>query len=176
MQTNGAMKQFKDMRSLCLKIISLVLNKYEDQDFGSGFWDLFFKSVKPLIKGFKQEGSSSDKPSSLFFCFLAMSQSQNLFSLLCREKNLIPDIISILSMPTASNGIVFSVLKFTENLLNLELELEIEKNDVREVLLSNLDVLVDSLHHLFHLNPEKKRYVSILVCDKPSIDHDSSWS
>lgn len=155
--TNGAMKQFKDMRSLCLKIISLVLNKYEDQDFGSGFWDLFFKSVKPLINGFKQEGSSSEKPSSLFFCFLAMSQSQNLISLLCREKNLIPDIISILSVPTASEAIVFSVLKFTENLLNLELELGIEKNDVREVLLSNLDVLVDSLHHLFHLNPEKKR-------------------
>ena len=79
-------------------------------------------------------------------------------------------------MPTASNGIVFSVLKFTENLLNLELELGIEKNDVREVLLSNLDVLVDSLHHLFHLNPEKNRYVSILVCDKPSIDHDSGCS
>ncbi|KAJ8444737.1 hypothetical protein Cgig2_030411 [Carnegiea gigantea] len=163
------MKQFKDMRSLCLKIIFLVLNKYEDQDFGSGFWDLFFKSVKPLINRFKQEGSSSEKQSSLFFCFLAMSQSQNLISLLFRENNLIPDIISILSVPTASEAIVFSVLKFTENLLNLELEIGIGKNDVREVLLSSLDVLIDSLHHLFHLNPEKKRYVSSLACDKPNV-------
>lgn len=155
--TSLAVKQFKDMRSLCLKIISLVLNKYEDHDFGSGFWDLFFKSVEPLIIGFKQEGSSSEKPSSLFFCFLAMSQSQNLVPLLCREKNLIPDTFSILSVPTASEAIVSSVLKFIENLLNLERELQLEKNTVREVLLSNLEALVDSLHHLFHNNPEKKR-------------------
>ncbi|KAL2923314.1 Small subunit processome component 20-like protein [Bienertia sinuspersici] len=152
-----AVKQFKDMRSLCLKIISFVLNKYEDRDFGSSFWDIFFKAVKPLVHGFKQEGSSSEKPSSLFFCFLAMSQSPKLVSLLCIERNLIPDIFSILSVPTASEAIVYSVLKFIENLLALEAELRIDGNAIEEVLLSNLESLVDSLHHLFNNYNERKR-------------------
>ncbi|KAK9288950.1 hypothetical protein L1049_017421 [Liquidambar formosana] len=115
-----AVKQFRDLRSLCLKIISLVLNKYEDHDFNCGFWDLFFTSVKPLIDGFKQEGSSSEKPSSLFSCFIVMSRSHNLVSLLYREKNIIPDIFSILTVKTASEAIVSCVLEFIENLLTLD--------------------------------------------------------
>ncbi|KAH9620789.1 hypothetical protein KSS87_018169 [Heliosperma pusillum] len=154
---NFESKQFKDMRSLCLKIIYCGLNKYENYDFGSVFWDLFFKSVKPLVHAFKQEGSSSEKPSSLFFCFLAMSQSQNLVSLLCRERNLIPDIFSILSVPTASEAIVSAVLKFTENLLTLEVELGMEIDAMRDILISNLEGLIDSLHNLFYNNSEQKR-------------------
>ncbi|KNA06859.1 hypothetical protein SOVF_177220 isoform A [Spinacia oleracea] len=152
-----AVKQFKDMRSLCLKIISFVLNKYEDHDFGPIFWDIFFKAVKPLVHGFKQGGSSSEKPSSLFFCFLAMSQSPKLVPLLCREKNLIPDIFFILSVPTASEAIVYSVLKFIENLLTLEVELGIDCYIIEEVVCSNLEGLVDSLHHLFHNFTERRR-------------------
>ncbi|XP_021745735.1 small subunit processome component 20 homolog [Chenopodium quinoa] len=155
--TSSAVKQFKDMRSLCLKIISSILNNYEDHDFGSTFWDIFFKAVKPLVHGFKQEGSSSEKPSSLFFCFLAMSQSPRLVSLLCREKNLIPDIFSILSVPTASEAIIYSVLKFTENLLTVKDELGIDGYVIDDVFCSNLDGLVDSLHHLCHSFTEKKR-------------------
>lgn len=146
------------MRSLCLKIISFVLNKYEDYDFGSPFWDIFFKAVKPLVHGFKQEGSSSEKPSSLFFCFLAMSQSPKLVALLCREKNLIPDIFSILSVPTASEAIIYSVLKFIENLLTLQVDLGIDGYAIEELLVSNLEGLVDSLHHLFHDYTGRKRY------------------
>ncbi|GMP78029.1 hypothetical protein CsSME_00034114 [Camellia sinensis var. sinensis] len=157
MQTSIAMKQFKELRSLCLKIISLVLNKYEDHEFGSEFWDLFFASVKPLIDGFKQEGASSEKPSSLFSCFLAMSRSYKLVSLFCREKNLVPDIFSILSVTTASEAILSSVLKFVENLLNLDSELDHEDNAIETVLLSNLDALICSLHGLFKFNSAARR-------------------
>lgn len=157
-QTSLDVKQFKEMRSLCLKIISFVLNKYEGYDFGSAFWEIFFEAVKPLVHGFKQEGSSSEKPSSLFFCFIAMSQSPILVSLLCREKNLIPDIFSILSVPTASEAIIYSVLKFIENLLTLEVELGIDRYAIEEVILLNLEGLVDSLHTLLYNFTEKKRY------------------
>ncbi|KAK2988996.1 hypothetical protein RJ640_013987 [Escallonia rubra] len=144
--TSMTVKQFKDMRSLCLKIISFVMSKYDDHAFGCEFWDLFFASVKPLIDGFKQEGASSEKPSSLFSCFLAMSKSCKLVSLLCREKKLIPDIFSILTVTTASEAIISSVLKFIENLLILDNELD---TAVKGVLVPNLESLVCSLHHLF---------------------------
>jgi len=151
-------KQFKDMRSLCLRIVSLVLNKYDDHDFGDEFWELFFKSVKPLIDSFKQEGSSSEKPSSLFSCFLAMSRSSHLVPLLFREKNLAPNIFSILTIPTASEAIISCVLKFIENLLNLEDDLDDEDNAAQKLLLLNLDELINSLHHLFQSDKATKRY------------------
>ncbi|XP_011045607.1 PREDICTED: U3 small nucleolar RNA-associated protein 20-like [Populus euphratica] len=151
-------KQFKDMRSLCLRIVSLVLNKYDDHDFGNEFWELFFKSVKPLIDSFKQEGSSSEKPSSLFSCFLAMSRSSHLVPLLFREKNLAPNIFSILTIPTATEAIISCVLKFIENLLNLEDDLDDEDNAAQKLLLLNLDELINSLHHLFQSDKATKRY------------------
>ncbi|KAL8136927.1 hypothetical protein V2J09_002928 [Rumex salicifolius] len=152
-----SVKHIKDLRSLCLKIVSNVISKYEDHNFGSEFWALFFDSVKPLIDGFKQEGSTSEKPSSLFSCFLAMSQSQNLVSLLCRERNLVPDIFSILPVPSASEAVITCVLKFIENLLHLDAVVENENSDVRNVLLLNLEVLIDNLHCLYHLKGERKR-------------------
>nr|GLL39955.1 small subunit processome component 20 homolog [Ipomoea trifida] len=148
-ETQTAMKQSKELRSLCLRIISFILNKYENHDFSSKFWDSFFKSVKPLISGFKQEGASSEKPSSLFSCFLAMSRSYKLVPLLYREKNLVPDIFSMLSITTASKAIVCCVLKFIENLLTLDNEQSGEGNSIKMLLLPHLDVLVSSLHNLF---------------------------
>ncbi|KAE9444963.1 hypothetical protein C3L33_23139, partial [Rhododendron williamsianum] len=118
--TSTAVKQFKELRSLCLKIISWVLNKYDDHEFGCEFWNLFFDSVKPLVNGFKQECASSAKPSSLFSCFLSMSGSYKLVWLLHREKSIVSDIFSILTVPTASEAILSCVLKFVENLLNLD--------------------------------------------------------
>lgn len=157
-QTTGDGEQFKNLRSLCLKILSFVLTKYDDHDFGGEFWDLFFTSVKPLIDGFKQETSSSEKPSSLFSCFIAMSRSEKLVSLLNREKNLVPDIFSILTVSTASEAIISCVLKFIENLLNLDSEQESDDNAVKRVLLPNLDTLVCSLHCLFTCTKAAKRY------------------
>ncbi|KAF7849855.1 hypothetical protein BT93_L0220 [Corymbia citriodora subsp. variegata] len=142
-------KQLKDLRSLCLKIVSFVLIKYEDHEFDGELWDLFFHSLKPLIEGFKQEGSSSEKPSSLFSCFLSMSRSHKLVSLLCREQSLVPDMFSMLAITTASEAIVSGVLKFIENLFNLDSDLGEEDSCVREVLLPNLEELTCSLHSLF---------------------------
>lgn len=142
-------KQVRDLRSLCLKIVSSVLIKYEEHEFDGDLWDLFFHSVKPLIEGFKQEGSSSEKPSSLFSCFLSMSRSHKLVSLLCREQRLVPDMFSMLAITTASEAIVSAVLKFIENLLSLDSDLGEEDSCVREVLLPNLEELTCSLHSLF---------------------------
>ena len=156
-QTCTALKQLKDLRSFCLKIVSLVLNKFDDHEFGHDFWKMFFTSVKSLVDSFKQEGSSSEKPSSLFSCFLAMSSSHHLVTLLSREKNLVPDIFAILTVTTASEAIRSCVLKFIENLLNLDEESD-EDNTVKKILLPNLDKLISSLHCLFLGDRAMMRY------------------
>ncbi|KAL5542673.1 hypothetical protein UlMin_010383 [Ulmus minor] len=153
----AALKQMKELRSLCLKVVSLVLNKYEDHDFGYEFWDLFFKSVKPLVDNFQQEGSSAEKPSSLFSCFVAMTRSQKLVPMLLQEKNLVPDIFSILTVTSASEDILRCVLKFIENLLNLDSELDDKDSDVKRVLLPNLESLICSLHGFFQSDSATKR-------------------
>ncbi|XP_015574070.2 small subunit processome component 20 homolog [Ricinus communis] len=160
--TSTALKQLRDLRSLCLKIVSVVLNKYDDHDFGCDLWDMFFASVKSLVDGFKQEGCSSEKPSSLFSCFLAMSSSHHLVPLLSREMNLVPDIFSILTVTTASEAIRSCVLKFIDNLLNLDEELD-EDNKVKDVLLPNLDQLISSLHCFFQGNRATKSYTGKLA-------------
>ncbi|KAE9453174.1 hypothetical protein C3L33_14914, partial [Rhododendron williamsianum] len=152
MQSTAAMKQFKELRSLCLKIISLVLNKYADHELGCKFWDFFFDSVRPLIDGFKQEGASSEKPSSLFSCFLCMTGSYKLISLLYRKENLVPNILSILTVPTASEDILSCVLNFVENLLNLDSELDPEDDAIKRILLPSLDALICGLHCLCKFN------------------------
>ncbi|KAG9136707.1 hypothetical protein Leryth_004489 [Lithospermum erythrorhizon] len=153
----NAVKQTKELRSLCLKVISFALTKYEDHDFGGEFWDLFFTSVKPLISCFKQEGASSERPSSLFSCFLAMSINPRIVPLLLREDNLIPDIFSMLTVVTASDAILSSVFKFIENLLNLDEQLG-EDTSIKSILLPHVDILVSSIHGLFtQNNPSKRR-------------------
>lgn len=156
-QTISTLKQLKELRSFCLKIVSVVLNKYEDHEFGDDFWNLFFESVKPLVDSFKQEGSSSEKPSSLFSCFVAMTRSRKLVPLLYREKNLVPDIFSILTVTSASESILRCVLKFIENLLNLDSELDDEDNVVKRVILPNLEALIISLHGFFQSESAIKR-------------------
>lgn len=156
-QTTRDVEQLKSLRSLCLKILSFVLTKYDDHDFHSDFWDLFFTSVKPLIDGFKQEASSSEKPSALFSCFIAMSRSRKLVSLLNRERNLLSDIFLILTVSTASEAIISCVLKLIENLLKLD-EQESDNNAVKIILLPSIDTLVCSLHCLFTRTKGSKRY------------------
>ncbi|EOA25292.1 hypothetical protein CARUB_v10018607mg [Capsella rubella] len=142
-------QQFKELRSLCLKTISRVLEKYEDCDLGSEFWDLFFTAVNPLIKSFKQEGSSSEKPSSLFSCFLSMSKSRSLVAFLCREESLVPDIFSILTVTTASEAIKSSALSFIENLLSLERDLDDDDDHMMKGFLDPyIEPLINSLHSL----------------------------
>ncbi|KAL3835007.1 hypothetical protein ACJIZ3_009743 [Penstemon smallii] len=152
-----SVKQFKDLRSLCLKIIYLALSKYDDHDFGGEFWDLFFTSIRPLIDNFKQEGASSKNPSSLFYCFLAMSKNYKLLPLLYKERNLVPDIFSILAVPSASESVLSCVFKFIKNLLKLDSELDSEDSSVKGLLLPHLNVLMCSLHSIFTNDNATKR-------------------
>ncbi|KAL6493967.1 hypothetical protein OROGR_031876 [Orobanche gracilis] len=127
-------KKFKDLRSLCFKIIHCALCKYEDHDFGGTFWDTFFTSVKPLIANFKQEGASSKDPSSLFKCFLAMSKNYRLVPLLDREESLVPDIFFMLTIPSASESILSGALEFIKNILELDSELGSKDISVKRIL------------------------------------------
>ncbi|XP_073005480.1 uncharacterized protein [Typha latifolia] len=159
---NISINQFKDLRSLCLKIIYFALCKYEGHDFSSNFWGIFFTSVKPLIDSFKQEGSSSEKPSSLFLCFVAMSQNPVLVSLLGRQTNLIPTIFSILTVKTASDAIISCVLTFIENLLKLDNDVDHQGNDLlKRVLEPHMEVLIQSFHDLFQSRKEFHRKFTI---------------
>jgi U3 small nucleolar RNA-associated protein 20 len=115
--------------------------------------------VKPLIDKFKQEAASSEKPSSLLSCFLAMSANRKLVSLLYREESLIPDIYSIISVNSASEAVVYCVLKFVDNLLSLDNELNYEDSSVHRVLISNIEVLMDSICCLFGSDNAAKRYL-----------------
>ena len=114
--------------------------------------------MKPLIDDFKQEGASTEKPSSLFLCFLSMSGNYKLVSLLYREENLVPDIFSILKVPAASEAILSCVLKFVENLLNLDSELEHEDSAIKRILIPNIDALICGLYCLFKSNNATMRY------------------
>lgn len=159
---NTSIKQYKDLRSLCLKIICFALNKFDDNDFACDFWDTFFSSVKPLINSFKQEGSSSEKPSSLFSCFVAMSQSPKLVSLLDREATLVPTIFSILTVKTASNAIISSVLDFIENLLILDKDSDHQEGDpIKRILIPHIGTLIDCFHGLFQTRKKVYRKSSI---------------
>ncbi|CAH8355708.1 unnamed protein product [Eruca vesicaria subsp. sativa] len=158
-QAGTTLKQFKELRSLCLKIIAHVLDNYEDSDLGSEFWNLFFSAVNPLIKNFKQEGSSSEKTSSLFSCFLSMSRSRNLVTLLCREESLIPDICSILTVTTATGAVKSSALKFIENLLCLDSELTEDDSMMKGFLDPYIETLFSSLHTLFIGDINKRKSV-----------------
>lgn len=150
-------KQLKDLGSLCLKIISFVLNKYVNHDFESDFWDIFFCSTKPLLDSFKHEGSSSERPNLLLSCFISMSKSTKLLSLLEREANLVPTIFSVLSVRTASDAIIYPVLEFIENLLNLDnSEDHLENKSVKNLLVPHIDVLIQSLHG--HLQSRNEAY------------------
>ena len=51
-----------------------------------------------------------------------LGRSHNLESLLHREQNLVSDIFSILTVTTALEVIISCVLKFIENLLNIDNE------------------------------------------------------
>ncbi|XP_021894298.1 U3 small nucleolar RNA-associated protein 20 [Carica papaya] len=87
-----------------------------------------------------------------------MSRSHELVTLLHREKNLVPDIFSILTVSTASEAIKCYVLKFIENLLNLDKELDDDDTAVKSILLPNLEALICSLHCLFqHDNASKRK-------------------
>lgn len=156
-EASASVKQLKDLRSLCIRIVSLALSQYESHDFGEYFWNTFFASVKPLIDCFKQEASSSQKPGSLFSCFMVMSQSPKLAPLLATN-NLVPAIFSILTVKTASESITSHALQFIENLLRLDNDLEQEDDhSVKKILVQHMNVLLHSLHVFVNYRKELHR-------------------
>ncbi|KAJ1284067.1 hypothetical protein BS78_03G175200 [Paspalum vaginatum] len=157
MEAIVSIKQLKDLRSLCIRIISSALSHYESHDFGQYFWNIFFSSVKPLLDSFTQEASSSQKPSSLFACFMAMSRSPKLAPLL-GSNNLVPAIFSILTVKTASGSITTYTLEFIENLLRLDIDLEQQDDySVKKILVPHMDVLIHSLHDFVNHRKELNR-------------------
>jgi len=163
MQTSVSIKQLKDLRSSCIRIVSSALSHYESHEFGENFWNIFFSSVKPLIDCFTQEASSSEKPSSLFACFMAMSRSPKLAPLL-GSNNLVPAIFSILTVKTASGSITTYALEFIENLLRLDVDLQQQDDhSVKKVLLPHMDVLIHSLHDFVNHRKELNRLLTPLL-------------
>ncbi|EES00968.2 hypothetical protein BDA96_03G215700 [Sorghum bicolor] len=157
METSVSIKQLKDLRSSCIRIVSSALSHFESHEFGENFWNIFFSSVKPLVDCFTQEASSSEKPSSLFACFMAMSGSPKLAPLL-GSNNLVPAIFSILTVKTASGSITTYALEFIENLLRLDVDLQQQDDhSVKNVLLPHMDVLIHSLHDFVNHRKELNR-------------------
>ncbi|KAH9312457.1 hypothetical protein KI387_027492, partial [Taxus chinensis] len=158
-KNSSVIGELKDLRSLCLKVIAIMLNKYDSFHFGSVFWDIFFTAIKPLVDKFRQESSSSDTPSSLFTCFLAMSESSKLASFLQTEKSLVPSILSILSVKGVSDAMISAVLTFVENILNLDDGNNEDQDNVllQEILLPHLDILFQSMQNLVQLRHENRR-------------------
>ncbi|XP_031478045.1 uncharacterized protein LOC116249069 [Nymphaea colorata] len=160
---NGVItKQYKDIRALCLKILSFVLHKYGSYKFSREFWDSFFISVEPLIENFTRESSSSEKPSSLLSCFLAMSKNSDLVHLFERKQSLVPSILSILSVTSASSSVISAVLGFLENLLMLDEEMEHEHSVVKKILMPHLSILLSDLHGLLlrHKGTQSKKTIT----------------
>ena len=67
------------------------------------------------------------------------------------------DIFSIPIVVTTSEAIISCVLKFIENLLNLDSELDDEDVTIKKVLLPNIETLICSLHCLFQSCNATKR-------------------
>uniref|UniRef100_A0A0E0C3V7 Uncharacterized protein n=1 Tax=Oryza meridionalis TaxID=40149 RepID=A0A0E0C3V7_9ORYZ len=113
-------------------------------------------SIKQL-KDLRQEASSSEKPSSLFSCFMAMSQSPKLASLLGAH-NLVPAIFSILTVKKASGSITSYALEFIENLIKLDTDLEQHgDHSLKKILVPHMDVLLHSLNDFVSYRRELHR-------------------
>ena len=133
--TSGA----KDLRTLSFKVLSAVLSKYDELDFPPVYWDIFFGIARPMIIKLKEEAASSDGPSALFSCLLAMSRSIYLVPILEREEELVPNMLPLLSNKNASASIVSAALSFIENILELEAE---DMNVASSILLPHMTTLI----------------------------------
>ena len=84
------------------------------------FFGICFVAIKPLVEKFIQESESSETLSLVFTCFMEMSNCLKLGSFLKREKSLVPNIPSIMSIKSVSKAMVSTILSFDKNLPNLE--------------------------------------------------------
>jgi U3 small nucleolar RNA-associated protein 20 len=177
----------KDLRSLSLRVLSAVLSRFpalvspktpnlETPDSETAnpqsYWDLFFGAMSGPISRVRNDSASSEKPSALLACFLAMSRHPSLAALLGSDPNLIPGLLSILSIKGASQSVLGTVLTIVENLLEMDSEPGVRPED--QLLLTHLPLLLSNLQQLLTLQrdqpvsgksrkPSFKRELSILV-------------
>jgi U3 small nucleolar RNA-associated protein 20 len=177
----------KDLRSLSLRVLSSVLSRFpalvspktqkpETPDSETAnpqsYWDLFFGAMAGPISRIRNDSASSEKPSALLACFLAMSRHPSLAPLLGSDPNLVPGLLSILSIKGASQSVLGTVLTIVENLLEMDSELGVRPED--QLLLTHLPLLLSNLQQLLTLQrdqpvsgksrkPSFKRELSILV-------------
>ena len=114
------LRGIKNLRLLCLKVILIVLSKYDSIDYGTNLWNMYFTTIHPYVEKIIQESESSEIPNSLFTCFLEMRNHLNLSSVLKREQSFFLNILSIMSIKCVSKYIVLEILSLVESLLNLE--------------------------------------------------------
>ena len=72
----------KDLRLLCLKVISIVLSKYDSIDYGTNLWNMYFTAIQPYVEKINRESESYEIPKSLFTWFLEMRNHLKLASFL----------------------------------------------------------------------------------------------
>ena len=145
-----------DLRTLCLKIISTVLTKFDDFDYNPVYWDIFFQSISPSIQKFAAENHSSIAPGAVFSCLISMGKSVLLAPLLARDPALVPNVVAVFSYRTATPAVIAAVVSFIEGLLNLEEEGgEDGKEVIKKVLLPHLQVLLARVHDLLTIRREK---------------------
>ena len=76
------------------------------------FFGICFVAIKPLVEKFIQESESSETLSSVFTCFMEMSNRLNLASFFKREKSLVPNILSIMLVKIVLGAMVSTILSF----------------------------------------------------------------
>ncbi|XP_024539706.1 small subunit processome component 20 homolog isoform X1 [Selaginella moellendorffii] len=106
----------KDLRTLCLKVVSLLLNNFSNVSLEPKYWELFFQATERSIALLKDE-NTGDKPTALLSCFLAMSTNEDYASLLTTNKLVVPNIFSILLVKNLSSPVHMAVLSFIQNSL-----------------------------------------------------------
>ncbi|KAL2629925.1 hypothetical protein R1flu_014611 [Riccia fluitans] len=137
----------REIKVLCLKVISAVLKRFDDMVFSPVYWDIFFTAVRRSIARFVEENSSSTSPSALLQCFIIMSQRMDLAPLLSKDPMLVPNLVSLLAVRGTSAPVVSAVLTIMENILDLVSAGNAEDENaeaVRGVLSPNLSILLSS--------------------------------
>eukprot|EP00271_Cylindrocystis_brebissonii_P004463 TRINITY_DN1612_c2_g3_i1.p1 TRINITY_DN1612_c2_g3~~TRINITY_DN1612_c2_g3_i1.p1 ORF type:complete len:2175 (-),score=483.44 TRINITY_DN1612_c2_g3_i1:572-6958(-) len=145
-RAKGAGHSIRETRTLCLRVIAIILTKFPDLDFAPQYWDIFFTALAPTISRLRQEASSSETPGALFSCLLAMSRSAELAPLLAFNEALLPNLLLVLASRTAAPAVVTAVLTLVENLLDLEKEYGDEgRKLVQQLVLPHLPLLLTQL-------------------------------
>ncbi|KAL3687831.1 hypothetical protein R1sor_014140 [Riccia sorocarpa] len=163
----------REIKTLCLRVISAVVKRFEDLDFRPVYWDIFFTAVGRSIARFVEENSSSTSPGALLECFMMMSEKMDLAPLLSKDPALVPNLVSVLAVKGAPAAVVSGVLTVLENILGLVTggnSQDENVEDVKRVLAPHLPILFSSFRDCLSFQRENsgerrllKRQLKILT-------------